>query len=90
MRHLVSKLMTSSLVAGAALMVAACGHSDTTNTTTDNTTMTDMNTMEPEGTTNDMTAVDAAGNSDMMMGNTMDNSAMMSSNSGDMMTNNAM
>lgn len=88
MRHLVSKLMTGSLVAGAALMVAACGHSDTT-TATDNTTMTDMNTMEPEGTTNDMTAVDAAGNSDMMMGNTTDNSAMMS-NSGDMMTNNAM
>ena len=88
MRHLVSKLMTGSLVAGAALMVAACGHSDTTNTT-DNTTMTDMNTMEPEGTTNDMTAVDAAGNSDMMMGNTGDNSADMS-NSSDMMTNNAM
>ncbi len=88
MRHLVSKLMTGSLVAGAALMVAACGHSDTTNTT-DNTTMTDMNTMEPEGTTNDMTAVDAAGNSDMMMENTGDNSAMLS-NSGDMLTNNAM
>lgn len=89
MRHLISKLTTGSLVAGAALLVAACGHSDTTNTSDTNTTMTDMNTMEPEGTTNDMTAVDA-GNSDMMAGNSADNGAMMDNSSSDMMANNAM
>jgi hypothetical protein len=87
MRHLISKLMTGSMVAGAALLVAACGHSESTNVT-DNTTMTDLNTMAPEGTTNDMTAVDAAG------GNVADNSAMMDNsmmgNSGDMTTNNGM
>ncbi len=89
MRHLISKLMTGSMVAGAALLVAACGSSETANTT-DNTTMTDLNTMAPEGTTNDMTAIDAAG------GNTADNSAMMmdnatsTGNSADMVANNGM
>ncbi|MBV9842066.1 MAG: hypothetical protein JOY99_11175 [Sphingomonadaceae bacterium] len=84
MRHLISKLMTGSLVAGGALLVAACGHSESTNVT-ENTTMTDLNTMAPEGTTNDMTAVDAAG------GNAADNSAMMDANAtGAMTSNNAM
>ena len=88
MRHLISKLMTGSMVAGAALLVAACGSSETANTT-ENTSMTDMNTMEPEGTTNDMTAIDAAG------GNMADNSMMMDNaamggNSSDMMANNGM
>ena len=84
MRHLISKLMTGSLVAGAALLVAACGHSETANTT-ENTTMTDLNTMSPEGTTNDMTAIDAA--SENMA---MDNSGAMMGNSGGMMGNGAM
>ena len=88
MRHLISKLMTGSMVAGAALLVAACGSSETANTT-ENTSMADMNTKEPEGTTNDITAIDAAG------GNMADNSMMMDNaamggNSSDMMANNGM
>jgi hypothetical protein len=60
MRALLSKLMTGSMVAGAALLVSACGGSKTADTT-ENTAMTDLNAMAPdEGTVNDMTAVDAA------------------------------
>lgn len=60
MRALLSKLMTGTMVAGAALLVSACGGGETTDTA-ENTAMTDMNAMAPaEGTMNDMTAVDAA------------------------------
>ncbi|PTQ07347.1 hypothetical protein CLG96_17490 [Sphingomonas oleivorans] len=65
MRDLFKKLTAVSLVAGAALMVSACGGTPETANTTDNTAMTDMNAMAPmEGSMNDMTAVD--------MGNDMD------------------
>ncbi len=81
MRNLFTKL---TFVAGAALAVAACGGSETANTT-DNSMMSDMNTMEPAGTTNDMTAVDGAAmdNGSMAMDNGsmgMDNGAMASDN----------
>ena len=89
MRHLISKLMTGSMVAGAALLVAACGSSETANTT-ENTTMTDLNTMEPEGTTNDMTAIDAAGGNMADNSMMMDNAGMATDNSADMMANNGM
>ena len=89
MRHLISKLMTGSMVAGAALLVAACGSSETANTT-ENTTMTDLNTMEPEGTTNDMTAIDAAGGNVAENSMMMDNEGTQSDNSADMMANNGM
>lgn len=60
MRELFSKMTTGAMIASAALLVSACGESETTNTT-DNTAMTEMNAMEPmEGTMNDMTAVDGA------------------------------
>jgi len=60
MRNLLNKLMTGSMVVGAALVVSACGGSENANTT-DNTTVTGMDTMEPvDGTTNDMTAMDGA------------------------------
>ena len=55
MRDLFAKVMTGSMVAGAALLVAACGGNgdntanNTANATTDETLMT-----------NDVTAVDAA------------------------------
>lgn len=85
MRDLFSKLMTASMVAGAALLVSACGSSETT--PTENTT-TEMNSMEPsmEGSMNDMTAVDATMGADanMMGDNSMGNameSNMMESNS---------
>jgi len=60
MRALLSKMMTGTIVAGAALLVSACGGSDTANTA-ENTAMTDLNAMAPmEGTVNDMTVVDSA------------------------------
>lgn len=60
MRALLSKMTTGMMVAGAALLVSACGGSETANTA-ENTAMTDLNAMAPlEGTVNDMTAVDGA------------------------------
>ena len=59
MRSLLSKLMTGTMVAGAALLGSACGGSETADTT-ENKAMTDMNAMAPEGTMNHMTAVVAA------------------------------
>lgn len=82
MRNLFSKLAIGTMVAGAALAVSACGDKST-NITTENTTMTDMNAMD-EGTTNDMTAVDAAAGADANMAmdmNAMDNGSMGATNS---------
>jgi hypothetical protein len=60
MRGIFSKLMTGSMVAGAALLVSACGGSKTAETT-ENASMTEMNTSDAmmEGTTNDAMATDA-------------------------------
>jgi hypothetical protein len=61
MRSLLSKLATSSIVLGGALLVAACGHSD--NTATADTNMTNMDTMDSSaGMSNDMSAMDAGAN----------------------------
>jgi len=90
MRDLLSKLLTGSMVAGAALVVSACGGSENANTV-DNTTVTEMDAMEPvDGTTNDMTAVDGAagtGNMSADANMTMDTNSM---SSGNMMSNNMM
>lgn len=69
MRDTFSKLMTGAMVAGAALLVSACGSSETPATNT-----TELNAAEPsmEGSMNDVTAVDAAGASDNVV---MDNAA---------------
>jgi hypothetical protein len=61
MRDLFSKLMTGSMIAGAALLVSACGGSETANTA--ETNMTEMNSMDTTmeaGSMNDVTAVDGA------------------------------
>lgn len=59
MRALISKVLTGSMIAGAALMVSACGPK--TETTTENTTVTDLNATEGADTMSDnMTAVDGA------------------------------
>jgi len=60
MRDLFSKLMTGSMIAGAALLVSACGGSETANTA--ETNMTEMNSMDTmeSGSMNDTTAVDGA------------------------------
>ena len=78
MRAFISKAVTGSMIAGAALLVAACG--DTTEVTTENTTVVDLNTTDPmlDGTmTDNMTIVDGAmGNDMMMMNDTMTTNAM--------------
>jgi len=82
-----NKLMTGSMVVGAALVVTACGGTENANTV-DNTTVTGMDSMEPvDGTTNDMTAMDGANG----MGNmSADANMAMDSNmtSGNMMSDN--
>jgi len=59
--RILSKIATSTIVIGGALLVAACGHSD--NTAAADTNMTNMDTMDSSsGMTNDASAMDATGN----------------------------
>lgn len=85
MRAILSKVVTGSMIAGAALLVSACGDSTPADTSVDNTMVTDMNSMEPmDGTmTDNMTSVDGAMANDGMMAN----DTMMSN---DMMANDTM
>ncbi len=79
----ISKILTASTVAAAALALSACGSK--TETTTDNTTVVDMNSSEGMDTSTDnMTAVDGASNSGMMA---TDNGGMMAGNDTMMTTN---
>ena len=80
MRSLISKVLTGSLIASAALAVSACGPK--TETTTDNTMVTDMNATEGMDTmTDNRTAVDGAMNDGMMANDTMmSNDTMMTNN----------
>lgn len=88
----ISKILTGSAVAAAALALSACGAK--TENTTENTMITDMNATEGVDTmTDNMTAVDGASNGGMMandstMGGDMGGNDMMMSNSS--MTTNAM
>jgi hypothetical protein len=76
----ISKILTGSALAAAALAVSACGSK--TETTTDNTVVTDMNATEGMDTmTDNMTAVDGAMNGGMMANDTMMSNDMMMSNS---------
>ncbi len=88
------KFVSISMVAAAALTVAACGKTETTNTTDANAMVTEMNAGEAmEGTTNDMmTNTDGAmGATDNMMASNMsdnmmaDNSSMMAGNASNAM-----
>jgi hypothetical protein len=78
MRALFTKAVAGSMIASAALLVSACG--GTTENTTDNTTVMDVNATEPvlDGTTSDnMTMVDGAtGNDTGMAGDMMANDTM--------------
>lgn len=78
MRALLTKAVAGSMIASAALLVSACG--ETTETTTENTTVMDVNATDPvlDGTTTDnMTMVDGATGNDMgMAGDTMANDTM--------------
>jgi hypothetical protein len=74
------KFVTISMIASAALMVSACGKTETANTTDANAMVTEMNATDAmEGTTNDtMTNTDGAmgATDNMMAGNTMETNAM--------------
>lgn len=88
MRALISKVLTGSMIAGAALMVSACGPK--TETTTENTMVTDLNATEGMDTMSDnMTAVDSSMGNDASMGNggMMANDTGMMSNDTTMMSN---
>ena len=78
----ISKILTASTIAAAALAVSACGPK--TETTTENTMVTDMgNTGDVDTMTDNMTAVDGASNGGMMandMGAMGGNDTMMMSN----------
>ena len=64
-----SKILTGSAIAAAALAVSACSK---TETTTENTMITDMNATEGMDTmTDNMTPVDGAMNDGMMANDTM-------------------
>lgn len=86
-------ILSGSTVLAAALLVSACGGTETVNTT--NTVVTDMgNDMGMmDGTTDNMTGIDGAMGNDMMMSNDMmmNNMAMDNMSMGNnMMMNNAM
>lgn len=93
MRAIITKVLTGSALAAAALAVSACGSK--TETTTDNTMITDMNATEGMDTMSDnMTAVDGSMNGGMMandtMGAGMGNDMMMSNTMTTTTTTNAM
>ena len=81
----ISKILAGSMVAAAALAVSACGPK--TETTTENTMVTDMgntgDTMGADTMTDNMTAVDSATNGGMMA----NDSSMMGGNDTMMMSN---
>lgn len=85
MRAIFTKAVAGSMIAGAALMVSACG-SKTTDNASDNTMVTDMNATEGMDTmTDNMTTSDSSMNGGMMANDTMGNSGMMSNDT--MMSN---
>jgi hypothetical protein len=87
MRAIITKVLTGSALAAAALAVSACGSK--TETATDNTMITDMNATEGMDTMSDnMTAVDGSMNGGMMANDTMGAGAGMGGN--DMMMSNTM
>ena len=64
MRAFLTKTAAVAVIGAATLALSACGKTENTNVS-ENVSMTDMNTMAPEGSMNDMAATDM-GNSEMM------------------------
>jgi outer membrane murein-binding lipoprotein Lpp len=86
MRDLLAKLTTGSMIAGAALLVAACGSQEEANVV--ETNVTEMNAMDDMNmATDNMTATDGAMGNDAMMANDMN--AMGNMTDGNMMGNEA-
>ena len=71
MRDLLSKIVTGGMVAGAALLVTACGGGE--DAEANNSAMTEMNATDTmlDGTTNDVTAIDAGTGADTNMAGDM-------------------
>lgn len=71
MRNIVSKIVTGGMVAGAALLVTACGGGE--DAEANNSAMIEMNASDTmlDGTTNDVTAIDAATGADANMASDM-------------------
>ena len=90
MRDIISKLMTGTMIAGAALLVSACGKSEPADTNTAN--VSELNAMDDSmmnGTTSDnMTGADGLNAMDGNMA--ADNSATNAMDSNAMNTTNAM
>lgn len=78
MRYTFPRLMTTAMVAGAALLVSACGGSDAP--VDANAAMANAEEPAMEGSVNDVTAVDAAGASDNIV---MDNAMAPDGNAAD-------
>lgn len=92
MRDLFSKAIAGSMIAGAALLVAACGTNE--EAATDNTTFATDDAMMDAGT-NDVTAIDAGttgadANLGMGADMNMSNNMMMDTNMSNNMTMNNM
>ena len=78
MRAIITKVLTGSALAAAALAVSACGSKTETS---ENTMITDMNATEGMDTmTDNMTAVDGAMNDGMLANDTMLSNDMMMMN----------
>ncbi len=71
MRNIVSKIVTGGMVAGAALLVTACGGGE--DAEANNSAMTELNATDTmlDGTTNDVTAIDAGTGADTNMAGDM-------------------
>ena len=67
MRDLLTKVLTGSMIAGAALMVSACGSKEAANNM-ETANVTEMNATDMNTTTDNMTAVDAANGTGNMAG----------------------
>lgn len=67
MRDLFTKVLTGSMIAGAALLVSACGSKEEANTA-ETANVTELNTVDMNTATDNMTAVDAANGTGNMAG----------------------
>ena len=66
MRALISKVVTGTMIAGAALMISACTKTETTSTN-----IVDLNATDESTMTDNMTAVDAGNDTGMVANETV-------------------
>jgi hypothetical protein len=88
MRDLLTKVLTGSMIAGAALLVSACGSKEDANIT-ETANVTEMNATDLNTTTDNMTAVDAANGTGTMANDMNAVDGNMAGNAADNMSGNA-